>query len=188
MRIAILAWGSLVWDPGDLKIEGNWLKGGPELPIELSRLSTNRGFLTYVIDERHVRRVPTEFAISRNDNLEDAIADLACREGCRAHSIGFVEASAHGGHRSRTQLCWDIQAWVKEKDFDAVIWTDLPPQLPRGVSYEGLFDLFKKLMAELPADQVAEAKTYASKAPAEVDTDLRRRLVQEGLIPAAKPG
>jgi hypothetical protein len=51
-RVGILGWGSLVWDPGDLRIvDGQWHLGGPELPIELSRRSDNRGYLTYVVDE-----------------------------------------------------------------------------------------------------------------------------------------
>ena len=49
MRIAIIAWGSLVWDPRTLQIKGDWVASGPELDIEFSRVSKD-GRLTLVID------------------------------------------------------------------------------------------------------------------------------------------
>jgi hypothetical protein len=187
LKIAILGWGSLVWDPQELRIVSkDWAKGGPKLPIELSRLSSGRGFLTYLIDERHERRVPTRYAISRYKELDDVIADLACREGCPAHSIGYIESTVHGRHRSRTQICWDVQHWAQDKQIDAVVWTDLPSRLPEGIGYGGLFALFKKLLVNLPEETAAQARDYASKAPPEVDTDLRRLLVTEKMIPAAQ--
>src|SRR5437870_10021061 len=88
VKIAILGWGSLINDPRELRIvDDKWNLGGPSLPIELSRVSDKRSHLTYVIDERHQRRMPTRYAVSRYRDLEDAISDLACREGCGAHSI-----------------------------------------------------------------------------------------------------
>jgi hypothetical protein len=52
MKVLVLAWGSLVWDPGALRLASNWMEGGPVLPIEFSRISDD-GRLTLVIDERH---------------------------------------------------------------------------------------------------------------------------------------
>ena len=39
MKIAILGWGSLVWDSRQLPHSGEWHTGGPVLPIEFSRVS-----------------------------------------------------------------------------------------------------------------------------------------------------
>ena len=182
MRIAVIGWGSLVWDPGDLRIKDDgWHVGGPLLPIELSRVSERRGYLTYVIDERHVRKVQTRFALSRYSHLEDAVADLACREGCAAHSVGFVEAKAGKTHRSRTVEGWrGIWDWLSTSPTpaEAAVWTDLEPR------FEGLFtlDAAVEFWRTLPAGVASEARNYAEHAPAEVDTDLRRRLHNEGLI------
>ncbi len=44
-RIAILGWGSLLWDLDDLaaKVDGPWLRrAGPRLPMEFSRISPKR--------------------------------------------------------------------------------------------------------------------------------------------------
>ncbi len=39
VRVAIIAWGSLIWDPRDLQIEGGWSEDGPSLPVEFARIS-----------------------------------------------------------------------------------------------------------------------------------------------------
>ena len=71
MAIAILAWGSLIWNPGSLHIVDGWRPGGPTLPIEFSRISDN-GRLTLVIDEACGVPVPTCFALSMFDNVQEA--------------------------------------------------------------------------------------------------------------------
>lgn len=181
MKIAVLGWGSLVWDSGDLRIkDGKWYRGGPSLPIELSRRSSGRGHLTYVIDERHTRRVPTRYAISRHTDLEDAICDLACREGCKATKIGYVTNADKTGHRARPGVPWqDIQRWTESQKLDAVIWTDLEYEFPGSWTVANAIKYWK---TDIPAQNLAEAAKYASSAPPEVDTDLRRQLITEGLI------
>ena len=83
MKIAILAWGSVVWKPGSLKdhLENNakFEQGGPELPIEFSRVSDD-GRLTLVIDEEHGRKVTTFVATSSRSELLEARDDLMHRE------------------------------------------------------------------------------------------------------------
>lgn len=182
MKIAILGWGSLIWEPGDLKIvDGKWHKGGPALPIELSRLSTGRQHLTYVVDERHKRRVPTRYAVSKYDNLDEAIADLACREGCSAKRVGYVVAADAARHNARDGVPWQhIRDWVQANQLDAAIWTDLKYDFPWEWNLDNAIRYWR---TEIPADRLADAAKYASGAPPEVDTDLRRRLVEAGLIP-----
>ena len=50
MKIAILSWGSLLWQPKDLQFnqEIGWSNNGPMLPIEFARISKD-GRLTLVI-------------------------------------------------------------------------------------------------------------------------------------------
>jgi hypothetical protein len=50
MRIAVLGWGSLIGDPGDMALADRFEPNGPQLPLEFSRISNN-GRLTLVIDE-----------------------------------------------------------------------------------------------------------------------------------------
>lgn len=40
MKIAVLGWGSLIWDQGNLQInDDRWHTAGPLLPIEFARIS-----------------------------------------------------------------------------------------------------------------------------------------------------
>jgi len=48
VKIAVIAWGSLVWDPRDLDIEPEWREDGPLLPVEFARFS-GRERLTLVL-------------------------------------------------------------------------------------------------------------------------------------------
>jgi hypothetical protein len=42
MKIAILGWGSLVWDPRELNVADEFNVVGPTLPIEFCRISGNQ--------------------------------------------------------------------------------------------------------------------------------------------------
>jgi hypothetical protein len=93
MRIAVLGWGSLIWERRHLPITGDWQRSGPVLPIEFSRISRSgerAGCLTLVIHEQHGANVPTRFALSLRTNLDDAIADLRTREGSSSDRIGYA--------------------------------------------------------------------------------------------------
>ena len=50
MRIACLAWGSLLWKTGPLRLASGWKDDGPVLPIELARVG-DKGELSTVVLE-----------------------------------------------------------------------------------------------------------------------------------------
>ena len=101
MTIAIIAWGSLVWNPGALPYKGDWQPGGPEVSLEFSRVSRDCR-LTLVIDGENGAPVSTRFAWSKRRKLQDAIADLRDREGTIWDRIGFVgRLSEHPCHPGR---------------------------------------------------------------------------------------
>ena len=70
MKIGILVWGSLYWDPRNLNTTGEWFFDGPILPIEFSRISGGNR-LTLVITPGF-DNVTTLFAISGFDRLSAA--------------------------------------------------------------------------------------------------------------------
>jgi hypothetical protein len=90
MKIAILAWGSLVWDPRELPVSGKAQKKGPTLPIEFSRVSKDKR-LTLVIDEKNGAPVESLFFESADNDLDQAIAHLKDREETKTDNIGFVD-------------------------------------------------------------------------------------------------
>ena len=86
MTIAIIGWGSLIWDPRDLPREGIWQDDGPELPIEFSRISVDAR-LTLVIDPADGSPVKTRYVLSPRTSLDDAIEDLRSREGTSRNGL-----------------------------------------------------------------------------------------------------
>lgn len=50
MKIAVLAWGSLVWDRRDIVAAADFKPNGPRLPSEFCRVSED-GCLTMMINE-----------------------------------------------------------------------------------------------------------------------------------------
>src|SRR5690554_8147720 len=80
MKIAILGWGSLIWQPKELNYnkEFGWKNDGPYLPIEFARISNN-GRLTLVITPNGTE-VQTLYTLSNYKTIEEAILDLAVRK------------------------------------------------------------------------------------------------------------
>jgi hypothetical protein len=88
-RIAILGWGSLLWDESHKDFDErheDWKFDGPILKLEFSRKSVSRGnALTLVIDPAHEQECQVAYALSKRTDPEEAIADLCAREkytGC----------------------------------------------------------------------------------------------------------
>ncbi|MGB2837786.1 MAG: hypothetical protein WBC30_19315 [Candidatus Sulfotelmatobacter sp.] len=116
VKIAVLAWGSLVWDPRDLQTAGKFAPNGPLLPIELCRVSAD-GRLTLVIDETFGDVCTTYSAPSALGSLDAAIENLRLREGMRnSGEVGFVELGS--GRQSdlamerHPQVVASIGAWA----------------------------------------------------------------------------
>lgn len=110
MRIAIIGWGSLIWDPRELPREGTWQSGGPRLPIEFSRVSQDCR-LTLVIDYENGAATQTRYVLSPRVDLDDAIEDLRVREGTNKKRIGFVDLKYD---KDSGQICSDHQKACSE--------------------------------------------------------------------------
>lgn len=181
-RIAILGWGSLVWDPRQLKIALPWRTGGPQLPIEFSRISDNDR-LTLVIDEQDGVGVGTRHALSTCGTLEDARRDLQAREETpRLDRIGYwnlaTQECSPFAQEKHPRACADIRAWAEQLRFDAVVWTALGPNFPVKKRSPFSVELALEHLENLRGDTRAKAFEYIAKAPLEVMTPLRRALAQ----------
>lgn len=183
-RIAVIGWGSLIWDLDDLapKVEGPWLRGaGPVLPFEFSRISPKRKMgLVVCLDPAHGAACPTSAILARADDIHAAAEDLRARE--RARDIAQIGAlcARTGFRRSRLPEVGDrIAEWVAETGAAGAVWTDLesnfaaergaPFSLPRAASY----------LRSLSGESLAEAVRYIEFAPATTMTPLRRALAED---------
>ena len=185
MRIAILGWGSLIWNPRDLLVSGEWQQDGPVLPIEFSRISDD-GRLTLVIDEHHGVDVPTYYAPSPRPTMGEAVTDLHRHEGCPPEKIGFLEVATHRisprARERHPKACERIKAWAVENGFDAVIWMALSPRFRDWIDAPFSPAAFVSYLRSLPDSRKEAALDCLRRAPEEVMTPVRRAAIQAGLI------
>ena len=93
MKIAVLAWGSLVWDRRGLVIAEDFRPVGPLVPVELSRVSRD-GRLTLVLDEAFGAPCLTYSAMSVFGDINETIENLRRREGMPGgKGVGFFDVA-----------------------------------------------------------------------------------------------
>jgi hypothetical protein len=182
VKSAVLAWGSLVWDPRELKTAGKFAPNGPLLPIEFCRVSDD-GRLTLAIDERFGALCKTYSAPSALDTLDAARDDLCRREGMAdARAVGFVEpasgAQSDVALESHPQVVATIAAWAESLGYDAAIWTAIASNFDEWgkggepFSVSAALQYLESLEDEDPT-KFAQALAYIRKAPPEVETPVR---------------
>lgn len=183
MKIAILGWGSLIWDPRNLEIDkrigkNGWLDDGPVLPIEFSRISQD-GRLTLVIDPIGVD-VKTLYAISQFEDFDQARLDLAAREGCSKAKIGYFVKSNGDFHSRSRNIQYSIESWANLKEeIDAVIWTDLASTFKDKMGMELNLENAINYLKYLPADSRVKAEQYIRRAPNSVITPIRTAVEEK---------
>lgn len=172
-RIACLAWGSLVWNPGELSeyVPGGWQADGPRLPVEFARVSRN-GRLTLVIVEQSAL-LQVLWAEMRIGTLAAAVDALRLREGCAASAVGVYPGSENRcGYRG-------IAEWAGAKGFEHVIWTALGPKFSGGDSAPANAHAAVEYLRSLPADVSGLAEEYVRRAPQQIRTPFREVIERE---------
>ena len=188
MKIAIIAWGSLVWYRRELAIAEVFKANGPRLPIEFCRVSGG-GRLTLVIDEAFGNSCPTYVAESSCGDLDAALKNLWIREGSqdevlpknvRTHGrVGFVEVatgdcSAKAMERHPKAVV-TIKTWAQANGFDAAIWTALASNFhePGKAGKPFSVDAAIRYLEGIDAPKLDAALAYIRSAPPEVQTHVR---------------
>ena len=180
MKIAILGWGSLVWNPKSLQYnqEIGWQKDGPFLPLEFARISMD-GRLTLVITSEG-KEVQTLYAFSTNTTLDEAILDLAIREGSGRKSIGYYNKKRDEIYPKNFNYLENLKAWLAiNPKIDAVIWTKLGANWkePDRLKSEKQ-DRIEHLKA-LDGPSKVLAEEYIRKAPRQINTKFRQEVEKE---------
>jgi hypothetical protein len=187
MNIAILGWGSLIWDPRDLPHYGPWKTGGPTLPIEFSRVSSD-GRLTLVIDSSG-SQIPTRFALSPRVDISDAVEDIRRREDTIRKRVGFLIAAT--GANSRQEFAQQVDVneiigrWCVAQQIDACVWTALCSNFREELGVEFSPDQAVAYVEKLGKTARKKALKYIRNAPPEVDTPLRRKVSEKWPNPAS---
>ena len=179
-KIAILGWGSLIWDEKSNKkfdlLHEKWRKDGPSLKIEFSRISEN-GRLTLVIDKEHGAEVQVKWAFSTSAAVEDVVRDLGNREGTGDKHIGRWCARGKG-NAARCSVA-QIQSWAegKRNEIDCVVWTALPGNFiskrKKAFSVDNAISYLESLLNQ---NKEKKAFEYILNAPECVQTPLRSKF------------
>lgn len=164
-KIAILAYGSLVWSPRNLKTQGSWQYGGPELPVEFSRITGDgRLVLTYTPGEKPQ---PTYFIQSAFNSLDKAIANVAEREGCQ---IRYISSSDTDKPR--------FQNWLMEAGFDYALFCALPVNFEEVRAEQLSGPAAQKYLDSLDERRFEVAWEYIVNAPSGIKTPVRNFLLE----------
>lgn len=182
-KIAVIGWGSLLWDLDDLTphVTGDWsVAEGPRLPFEFVRVSPKRKqALVVVIDEKHGVECATSHIRSARGSLIQAVEDLARRERTVPDQIGFADRAGQMVQTRHGFVAENVRDWLHTSGYDAAVWTDLDGNyhetLGEPFSVSGAIGYLKTLTGE----SLVEARRYIESAPENVETPLRAALRSE---------
>jgi len=178
-KIAILGWGSLLWEGGSDfdNWHDEWRLDGPTLKIEFSRVSNSRlGALTLVIDPCNGVGTRVAWCVSRRRDVEDAVADLRCREGTTMQNIGVVDLSAD---EDDSYVGNALRAWGRTVELDFIVYTNLRSNFESEVKSPFTVDAAAAYVARLAPAAKAKAAEYVWRAPDFVVTPVRAALQVE---------
>ncbi|MEM1344321.1 MAG: hypothetical protein AAGI34_07040 [Pseudomonadota bacterium] len=189
-RIALLGWGSLLWDLDDLApwVEGAWRLGaGPRFPLEFSRVSAKRlGSLTVVLDDAHGALCPTHAIVSVREGIHAAAQDLARRERCTLARIGALCLESGFERAASPGVSAHVAAWCRAEGWRGAVWTDLESNFAESTGTAFSLEAGAAYLRTLKGAALDEAVRYITEAPAATDTPLRRALEEAPWWQAAR--
>src|SRR6266851_92483 len=174
--IAVIGWGSLIWDPRNLRIKSRWRTDGPALPVEFAHISEDRR-LTLVIHPSSPDQT-TYWAVSSCQNLAEARENLRIREGgTNARHIHSLTSNGETQGDVESGIVDKIREWLAtHPDIEAAIWTGLPSNWQEKRKTEFKPERAVAYLHELEAqkDQAPEtynqAREYVTNTPRQIQT------------------
>ena len=181
-RIAILGWGSLIWDLEILTphTTGDWLmEAGPRLPMEFSRISPKRKLGLVVCLDPVVGVACTTNAIqSTKTDISHTIDDLAARERAPLDLVGAVHADGMQTGRM-PEVCDAVADWCEANGWDGAVWTDLKPNFNEYTQQDFTIEAGLSYLRTLSGENLKEAHIYIESAPHQTRTPLRSALAKD---------
>ena len=172
-KIACIGWGSLIWEPRDLPIIGDWHSNGPSLPVEFARQSSADHITLVIVESDH--RVPTLWAELNVETVAQAVEALRVREGVPYESsIGRWPNDTQKEYLSSDA----IAEWATANGVQAVVWTALLPGMKGNRGSIPTLDELTVHLAKLEGSDLSKAKIYIANAPSQIATPYRQDLAK----------
>ena len=174
--IACLGWGSLIWDPRELPVQGDWRTDGPFVKVEFLRQSRD-GRMTLVLDPA-APPVRSLWVVLGTRALDEAREALRKREDIpEANAIKHIQAWSKGD--SAPALPADLPQWAESRGIDSVLWTALPPKFNDKNGQVPTVDEAVSYLGGLTGQKRENAERYIRFAPRQINTPYRRRIEAE---------
>lgn len=172
-KIACIGWGSLIWEPRDLPIIGDWHSNGPSLPVEFARQFSADHITLVIVESDH--RVPTLWAELNVETVAQAVEALRVREGVPYESsIGRWPNDTQKEYPSSDA----IAEWATANGVQAVVWTALLPGMKGNRGSIPTLDELTVHLAKLEGSALSKAKIYIANAPSQIATPYRQDLAK----------
>lgn len=172
MKIACLGWGSLIWKPAELPVQGQWHANGPHLPVEFCRVGETGELATALCVD--AVPVPVQWAWLELTDLASACAALKQREGIpddRHDGIGSLLVTHYPAG--------PLVQWAGEQGIEALIWTALPPRFDAVEGRVPSAMAAVDYLGTLEGETLEHARTYMEAVPAQIATTYRRVIGQQ---------
>lgn len=175
--IVYLGWGSLVWQPRDLPVAGDWREDGPAVQVEYLRQSAN-GRLTLVLSPS-ASALPSFWTVYNGEGgVSHAKEALRARE-----EIPFRNLDRHVGAwlsgASAPPGIPGLREWAAARRVDAVIWTALPPKFNGTENLIASADDVVAYLSGLSGAVRERAEEYIRRTPSQIATPYRWHIEQQ---------
>ncbi|MEM9371603.1 MAG: hypothetical protein AAGA26_10645 [Pseudomonadota bacterium] len=178
--IAIIGWGSLIWDLEILapKTRGDWqMCAGPQLKMEFTRVSPKRKMgLAVCLDDQAGALCQTHYVESIRSDISDALRDLALRERTDPQNIGAICLDTGFNRSDDPAISSEVVRWCAANGIRGAVWTDIGPNFSDRLGIPFTVERGVTYLRSLSGESLDEAVRYIENAPVSTDTPLRRAL------------
>jgi len=171
MKIACLAWGSLLWKAEPLVLASPWHDDGPDLPLEFSRVGDHKELATTLLATAPLQT--TWWALLAATSIAEAREQLRQREEI---SLGHPEWIGTEPAKRRYPHHQSIGTWMSQRSLEAVVWTALPPRYAGTEGREPNPSEAAQYLDGLAGDDRVHAEDYVRRMPARFSTPTRGEI------------
>lgn len=175
--IVALGWDDIVGEPRGLTLrDGEWREDGPRLPLELSRLSSQRFPVMALCRGAPLQQVYWTYL--GTESVGEAVWSLSQREGCKPENVGFLDLkSGEYWCRAVDECVEDIRAWALRKNregenIEVVVWNDLKPDFEKKARLELTPENVVAYMKGMRPEMKERARRYLENLPPRIKTPI----------------